>query len=256
MKSEEIGTILPEVNKGLKYFIVFDGNGKPFWATEGYKEATLLKVEKHWFVIKADGKYLGFSNEGGFGFNSVYYRNLMDLDEIAEYDTDNSPKNTSDLDLLNYKNYSVNMVTESASESIENSVEELKSEIQEHTQEIKEELDDTLVKTKDRIVNYKKLLDNYISKSENLEVINKKYVSRIRQLEKELKKLKELENNKVEPSFSWGEKRDETTQKLILKKNTLIEEQKKTLKIKQNAINILVWSNVILLITAIVLFFI
>ena len=250
MGAEEIGTILPEVNKGLKYFIVFDRNGKPFWATEGYKEAVLIKFEKHWFVIKADGKYLGFSNESGFGFNSVYYRNLMDLDEIAEYDTDNSPKNTSDLDLLNYKNYSVNMVTESVSESIEDSVEELNSEIQEQTQEIQEEMEETLVLTEKKISSLKKFLEIYRQKNEYLESANKELISKIQKLEKEKR---ELKDNLIMDS-SWDKKRDETTGELIKKKNEKISEQDKIIKGKDKIIQFLMLGNIALIIAFVVFF--
>lgn len=242
MNSEEIGTILSEEKNGLKYFIVYNKNGKPFWATEGYKEASLLKFEKDWFVIKADGRYLGFSNNEYSGFQDVYYRELMDLDEIAEYDTDNSPKTTSDLDLLNYRNVSVN--------DISKSVEDFKTEVKEQTDEMKKEMEETLVQTEQKILNHKKLIEHYRMKAEHFEDVNKKFISRIKKLEKENQ---ELKDNLIMDS-SWDKKHDETTKELILKKNNIIEEQKNELKRKQKAINSLIFGNIVMIIAFVVFF--
>lgn len=242
MNSEEIGTILSEEKNGLKYFIVYNKNGKPFWATEGYKEASLIKFEKDWFVIKADGRYLGFSNNEYSGFQDVYYRELMDLDEIAEYDTDNSPKTTSDLDLLNYRNVSVN--------DISKSVEDFKSEVIEQTDEMKKEMEETLVQTEQKILNHKKLIEHYRMKAEHFEDVNKKFISRIKKLEKENQ---ELKDNLIMDS-SWDKKSDETTKELILKKNNIIEEQKNELKRKQKAINFLIFGNIVMIIAFVVFF--
>lgn len=242
MNSEEIGTILSEEKNGLKYFIVYNKNGKPFWATEGYKDASLIKFEKDWFVIKADGRYLGFSNNEYSGFQDVYYRELMDLDEIAEYDTDNSPKTTSDLDLLNYRNVSVN--------DISKSVEDFKSEVKEQTDEMKKEMEETLVQTEQKILNHKKLIEHYRMKAEHFEDVNKKFISRIKKLEKENQ---ELKDNLIMDS-SWDKKHDETTKELILKKNNIIEEQKNELKRKQKAINFLIFGNIVMIIAFVVFF--
>lgn len=242
MNSEEIGTILSEEKNGLKYFIVYNKNGKPFWATEGYKEASLIKFEKDWFVIKADGRYLGFSNNEYSGFQDVYYRELMDLDEIAEYDTDNSPKNTSDLDLLNYRNVSVN--------DISKSVEDFKTEVKEQTDEMKKEMEETLVQTEQKILNHKKLIEHYRIKAEHFEDVNKKFILRINKLEKENQ---ELKDNLIMDS-SWDKKNDETTKELILKKNNIIEEQKNELKRKQKSINFLIFGNIVLIIAFVVFF--
>ena len=242
MGAEEIGTILPEVNKGLKYFIVYDKNGKPFWATEGYKDASLIKFEKDWFVIKADGRYLGFSNNEYSGFQDVYYRELMDLDEIAEYDTDNSPKTTSDLDLLNYRNVSVN--------DISKSVEDFKTEVKEQTDEMKKEMEETLVQTEQKILNHKKLIEHYRMKAEHFESANKELISKIKKLKKENQ---ELKDNLIMDS-TWDKKRDETTGELIKKKNEKISEQEKVIKGKEKIIQFLMLGNIALIIAFVVFF--
>lgn len=251
MGRPEIGTILSEEKDGLKYFIIYDRNGRPVWATEGYKEAVLIKADTNWFVIKGDGQYLGFScdyktNDGLYNFEETYYRNLMDLDEISEYENMNNPQtpkqSTSDLELLNRKTTSVSEIAKS--------VEDFKNEVFEQTQELQEEMDKTLTASKQNLrrLIFKKAMEIYHSKARETVEENENYAIQIKQLKKELKELKD----RYAFGVSWDEKRDETTQNLILKKNGIIEDLKKSLKTKDKTIQILTISNIVLLICTII----
>ena len=253
MGRPEIGTILPEEKDGLKYFIIYDRNGRPVWATEGYKEAVLIKADTNWFVIKGDGQYLGFScdyktSDGLFNFEETYYRNLMDLDEISEYENMNKNQFSeqsqcnSDFELLNKKTTSISDITKS--------VEDFKNEVFEQTQELQEEMQETLTASKENLKRlvFKKAMQIYNSRVGDIKKENEKYAIQIRQLKKELKELKD----KYAFGVSWDEKRDETTQNLILKKNGIIEDLKKSLKTKDKTIQILTISNIVLLICAII----
>ena len=244
MGRPEIGTILSEEKDGLKYFIIYDRNGRPVWATEGYKEAVLIKTDTNWFVIKGDGQYLGFScdyktSDGLFNFDETYYRNLMDLDEISEYENMNKnqfpeqSQSTSDFELLNKKTTSISDITKS--------VEDFKNEVFEQTQELHEEMKETLSAANEKILALKKEKVSDISKIKLL-------MRKVDELKQENQALKE----KFSFGFSWDEKRDETTQNLILKKNGIIEDLKKSLKTKDKTIQILTISNIVLLVCAIV----
>ncbi|MCR5261719.1 MAG: hypothetical protein K6C94_07770 [Candidatus Gastranaerophilales bacterium] len=94
MREIEIGTILAEVSPttNLKHFIVYDKEGRTVWATDGYKDAEIVKKTNNYFVIFADNNYLAFYckeinfETGMYIFYEGNYKSFLEYQELIDFE--------------------------------------------------------------------------------------------------------------------------------------------------------------------------